>query len=293
MRAVILIVVALLSGCAARPSDVEVPSPVTLSDTVQFDLDSVRTGRTHRLLVSIPPTAAPARGHPVIYLLDGNSHFASMERLVRTLPRLAKGFGVEVDVPIIVGLSHPGDEDAIRQARGEDYTPPGADRFLDFLKEELEPELAKRLPIDRSRTALMGHSYGGLLVVHALFTRPESFETFVAGSPSIWWNDRHVLQGQKAFLERKANARVLVTVGGLEQTPRQSAGERGHAVVERRMVDHARALAEDLEASDPRGELLEVLFVEFPSEDHYSAWLPMLSRGLLFFSAPALLPPAH
>ncbi len=298
-------------GGATRPQPEPELRPVTLPDTFEFDLDSLHTGRTHRMYVSVPEGPAPVAGRPVLFLLDGGSHFASLDRLARTLPRLSRGLGVAADAPIIVGLTYPGDGDAVNQARGEDYTPPareladtgdryskkqgGADRFLDFVKRELEPTLAERLPIDRTRTALMGHSYGGLLVLHALFTRPDAFHTFVAGSPSIWWNGRHVLNGLEPFRARfpdlKMKPRVLIAVGSLEQTPRKSAGERGGAVVERRMVDNAREVAEALSVrGDEHG--LEVLFVEFPGEDHYSAWLPLMNRGLLFFVAPALLPGA-
>lgn len=306
----------LTASCASGPVPRAAPvarvdgAPVTLQDTFQFDLDSTHTGRTHRLYVAVPEGPAPAAGHPVIYLLDGGAHFPTLERLTRVLPRLARGFGVAAATPVIVGLTYPGDQAHNDQARGEDYTPPasnlsntgdrfskkqgGAERFLDFLKKELEPALASRLPIDGSRTALMGHSYGGLLVLHAFFTRPTSFDTFIAGSPSIWWNDRYVLTEKKAFLERFARtpvkARVLLTVGGLEQKPRKSEGTRGMFAAERRMVDNARELAVELEAMG--GGDFAVQYLEFPGDDHYSAWLPMLSRGLLFFSAPSLIPGA-
>ncbi|WP_255207684.1 MULTISPECIES: alpha/beta hydrolase [unclassified Myxococcus] len=306
----------LTASCSARPVPRATPvarvdgTPVTLPDTFQFELDSTHTGRTHRVYVAVPEGAAPAAGHPVIYLLDGGAHFPTLERLTRVLPRLARGFGVAAVTPVIVGLTYSGAPAHHDQARGEDYTPPapnlsdtgdrsskkqgGADRFLDFLKKELEPALASRLSVDGSRTALMGHSYGGLLVLHALFTRPTSFDTFIAGSPSIWWNDRYVLTEKKAFLARYARtpvkARVLLTVGGLEQKPRKSAGARGMFAAERRMVDNARELAAELAAMG--GGDFEVQYLEFPGDDHYSAWLPMLNRGLLFFSAPSLLPGA-
>ncbi|WP_253816324.1 hypothetical protein [Myxococcus xanthus] len=45
-------------------------------------------------------------------------------------------------------------------------------------------------------------------MLHAFFTRPTSFDTFIAGSPSIWWNDRYVLTEKTAFLERFARTPV-------------------------------------------------------------------------------------
>ncbi len=319
MRIHLFLAVGLLTAsCATGPAPRGAPAapvartdwaPLTLPGAFQFDFDSASTGRTHRVYVAVPEGPAPAAGHPVIYLLDGGEHFPTLDRLTRALPKLARGFGVAAATPVIVGLTYPGDPAHNEQARGEDYTPPapdlsntgdrfsrkqgGADRFLDFLKQELEPALASRLPLDTSRTALMGHSYGGLLVLHALFTRPTAFDTFIAGSPSIWWNDRYVLTEEKAFLARSARApvkaRVLLTVGGLEQKPRKSAGARGMLAAERRMVDNTRELARELAEM---GGGFEVRYMELVGDDHYSAWLPMLNRGLLFFSAPSLLPGA-
>ncbi|MFP2956355.1 alpha/beta hydrolase [Myxococcus sp. 1LA] len=316
MRILVLAAAGLLTAsCSTVPVPRAAPvartegAPVTLQNTFQFDLASTHTGRTHRMFVSVPEGPAPAAGHPVIYLLDGEAHFPTLDRLIRALPKLAKGFGVAAETPVIVGLTYAGDAASSAQARGEDYTPPapdvsntgdrfskkqgGADRFLDFVKKELEPALAAKLPMDGSRTALMGHSYGGLLVLHALFTRPTAFHSFVAGSPSIWWNDRYVLTEKQAFLEQASRtpvkARVLLTVGGLEQTPRKSEGARGMFAAQRRMVDNARELAAELSAT---GGDFKVQYLEFPGEDHYGSWLPLLNRGLQFFSAPALLPGA-
>jgi predicted alpha/beta superfamily hydrolase len=50
------------------------------------------------------------------------------------------------------------------------------------------PEIAQRLPADGGRATLAGHSLGGLFTLHAFFSRTDLFSTWVAGSPSIWWN---------------------------------------------------------------------------------------------------------
>lgn len=62
----------------------------------------------------------------------------------------------------------------------------GLDDFLEMIEREVKPRVAEIAPIDTSKKALFGHSLGGLAVLHALFTRPERYDSFIAASPSIW-----------------------------------------------------------------------------------------------------------
>ena len=40
-----------------------------------------------------------------------------------------------------------------------------------------------------SNLLLIGHSFGGLFAIHALIERPDSFDAYIAISPSLWWAD--------------------------------------------------------------------------------------------------------
>ncbi|MBF3166256.1 ferric enterobactin esterase PfeE, partial [Pseudomonas aeruginosa] len=73
----------------------------------------------------------------------------------------------------------------------------GADAFLDLLRDGMRPAVAAQAPLDTARQTLWGHSYGGLLVLHALFTRPGEFARYAAASPSLWWRDGAIL-GERA-----------------------------------------------------------------------------------------------
>src|SRR3546814_1184451 len=52
----------------------------------------------------------------------------------------------------------------------------GASAFLDFLQRSVMPVIEARWHIDRRRETLVGHSFGGLLGVHAWLTRPALFD---------------------------------------------------------------------------------------------------------------------
>lgn len=269
--------------------------PAGLPQAQQLDLPSHRTGQRYRIFISVPETAAPAAGHPVLYVLDGNAAFPSIALMARTVARRSEVTGLHA--PVVIGIGYASGEDFDSAARARDYTPSangkaasgegGADHFLDFIEQELKPLIQATAPIDVQRQALFGHSYGGLLTLHALFTRPTAFQTYVAASPSIWFADHYLLSELKALsAPRQHKARLLLTVGELEQSAappsaRQPGRSAGRA--ERRMVDDARNLAVQLEAQQQALGLERVRFIALAHENHGSALFPALSRGLEFF----------
>lgn len=267
----------------------------TLPLARQHDLTSAITGQHYRIFVAVPPGAAPAAGHPVLYALDGNATFP-------TLTLMARSAGVRSRVtgqtpPVIVGIGYAGDQ-PYSSARGRDYTPPtgkagpategGADLFLDFIEKELKPLVATLAPLDPARQALYGHSYGGLCTLHALFTRPAMFQTYLAASPSIWYGERAVLAGMEGFAKRLASLpskpSLMLAVGELEQPAANGAALEGRQAIaaRRRMVDEARELAERLQADQT---LARVRFHLLAHENHGSAMFPAMARGLEFFLA--------
>ncbi len=59
----------------------------------------------------------------------------------------------------------------------------GADNFLKFIETELMPEIEKRYRVTPYKM-LAGHSLGGLFAVHAMVTKPDLFNSYIAVSPA-------------------------------------------------------------------------------------------------------------
>jgi predicted alpha/beta superfamily hydrolase len=63
-------------------------------------------------------------------------------------------------------------------------------------------------------------SLGGLAVVRALFTEPTAYRSFIADSPSLWYDGGSVLDGEKQFAADVTSGRiaprVLIAVGARE-----------------------------------------------------------------------------
>jgi predicted alpha/beta superfamily hydrolase len=169
----------------------------------------------------------------------------------------------------------------------------GNDAFLSFLVDELKPAIAKAVDVDPSRQALFGHSLGGLFVLHTLFVRSDAFDTYIAGSPSIWWAKRAILgevAGFKAAQQRtKVHRRLLITVGELEAIASPEEIRLGAALKindpmklmsEAKQVVNSAELATSLASLASSG--LEVRRAAFPEETHNSVIPAYLARGARF-----------
>lgn len=188
-----------------------------IPSTEHFILRSGQNGRDYRIFVSVPPDVPPEQGYPVLYTLDANAIFGSLAEAMRLMGRRPHG----VEPMVIVGIGYDDEGPMVTRERFLDYTDPanlekmpqrpdgspwpetgGAEAFTAFIEHELKPRIEALLPIDRQRQALFGHSLGGYFALRTLFRTPEAYQTFIAGSPSIWWNGRMLYDWLPSFIER-------------------------------------------------------------------------------------------
>lgn len=295
MQKIILGLIALLLPVALVHGGQQDSHSVALTGSEWRDIPSFHTKDMHRIFIHRPDAPAPKNGFPVVYVLDGNAYFPLVVQVSRLLAVRPEATGV---VPVIVvGIGYPGASLHDSQRRAHDYTPVatepsatatgGADAFLRFITDELQPALAREFPIDPHNQTLLGHSYGGLFVVHTLLNRPAAFQNYIAISPSIWFADRAVLKSEAGLSDRIGQPsqplRVFLSAGEYEQTldpARPMPPERADKLRQNRMIDNARELASHLSALP--GSPLRVQFAEYPSENHASIVPVSLPRALAF-----------
>lgn len=218
-----------LPGHAQQAAATNAPA-YALPSTRMWEMTSAG-GEAYRIFLSFPKGEAPAEGYPVLYVLDGNASFASFAETRRLLEYYKLGNA------LIVGVGYPGD-DAYNPRRTADFLYPvptpqgvlapsprnsadnnGRDRFLDFLTGALRTEIGKRFRIDPGRQSLFGHSFGGLFALHALYARPDAFQSIVVASPSLGWNTQEMLREERDFAaglrsgKTARMSRVMVVVG--------------------------------------------------------------------------------
>jgi predicted alpha/beta superfamily hydrolase len=273
----------------------------------QFELPHPGGNGSFKISVSRVANAPEGAEVPVLFMLDADIGFA----LAAEIARLRGTMGA-LPTAMVVGIGYGADFAEFAKLRTADLTPPlseagrqalggmtsfigendgGAEAFLAFLVETLKPEIARRYP-DASATdhILCGHSLGGLFTAYALLTRPDAFATFLAGSPSLWWDGFAILGRLPAFAGRLAGLesqpRVLVSVGGKEQDPPakvppglgMSLADVQAMVAASRMVDAVPEFAAALREAG----LADVAHHIFDGEDHGSVVPAALMRGLCF-----------
>jgi predicted alpha/beta superfamily hydrolase len=203
----------LLGGVTAAQAE-----PVALDGTEQWTMKSAG-GLEYRIMISLPEGDVPSSGgYPVIYLLDGNAYFPAFHAAKRAQPRLRGSILVAIGYPSTTPL------DFVRRAFDlsppapqERNTPPqgGQDLFLDFIETRLMPKVSQQFKVDQDQRSLVGHSFGGMLGVYALFTRPSLFQHVVAISPSLWWRDQYLLEPERAFTKRALAGQLDLTQNSL------------------------------------------------------------------------------
>jgi predicted alpha/beta superfamily hydrolase len=290
----------------------------------RIDFVSGVNGRPYSVSLALPLVNRGDKSFPVLYVLDGNYYFASVVEAARAnwnAPQLAVvGIGYPDESPFInrvlarhaplpeylAGLSPwlaacaleriydltlPASEAVLTDQRvGGLFAPRtrdvgGLDDFLTVLESEVKTRVASVVQVDAANQAIFGHSLGGLAVLRALFSNPNGFRTFIAASPSIWWNNLAVLAKERAFstlvCDGSARPRVLITMGGdedLEQTlPPEfgvDTGEAARALRRRRMVENARELTLRLQQLPGTRPYQVADYLLFPHVGHgLSPWL--------------------
>ena len=227
-------------------------------------LNSAVLGEERTILVRVPNGYETNKlRYPVLYMTDGNAHIGHTGSTVEFLARNGR-----MSEMIVVGI--------VNTDRTRDLSPThvkttvggggtalqfptsgGGDKFLKFIETELIPEIEKRYRTHPYRI-LAGHSLGGLFAIHAMISRPELFNSYVAVSPALQWDNQVVVKRTEDFLKaRKEWDGMLFMALGHEPGP---------------IEDGFYQLKQILEKNQVKGFEWEAQV--FDSEDHGSVVMP-------------------
>jgi hypothetical protein len=258
----VLLTLLLLTSIAASAQ-----APIIYEAPERLVIKSQVLGEERVVLVR-PPAAytSSTERFPVLYITDGDSHIQHTSGTVSFLARNGR-----MPEMIVVGITNtdrtrdltltrvdqPGNPNASFPTSG------GADKFLKFIETELIPLVESKYRTQPYRV-LAGHSLGGLFAVNTMVTRPELFNSYIAVSPSLQWDNFVLLGRVKEFFEaRKELNRTLFTSLGNEP------GDIGDAFVRFREL---------LSKQQLKGFVWEA--VRYEDEDHGSVVLRSHYAGL-------------
>ncbi|MBU2972342.1 hypothetical protein KO527_23685 [Pseudoalteromonas sp. C2R02] len=144
----------------------------------RFIIKSTILNEERQLLIHLPDDYNKSdKSYPVIFVLDGNSHFRHATVATNILEQQNR-----MPQSIIVAIPNN------QGTRGRDL---GAqkDIFLKFISDEVIPYTNKNYRTSNHKT-IFGHSMAGAFVIKALASKPDLFENYIAASPYMFPNDK-------------------------------------------------------------------------------------------------------
>lgn len=142
--------------------------------------------------------------YPVVYLLDGQDTFVPFIGMLKQysenndqkiLPEM-----IVIGIPNIDNNSRMMDFSPTTDGKPERFG--GGNKFLQFMKDELFPLVENSYSGSKHRT-IVGHSFGGLVVMNALSNHSEMFDNYLMIDGSLYFDNELFLKNKKYSLENK------------------------------------------------------------------------------------------
>jgi len=181
-----------------------------------FTIKSTVLGEDRIVLVRTPVGYETNKvSYPVLYMTDGDGHMGHTASTVEFLTQNGR-----ISDLIVVGVTNTDRTRDLTPAKSTDKdlggnlrfpTSGGADNFLKFFETELIPEVEKQFRVQPYRI-FAGHSLGGLFAIHAMITKPGLFNSYVAVSPSLQWENSEALKRAETFLKNQKELKVTLFV---------------------------------------------------------------------------------
>jgi uncharacterized protein len=185
----------------------------------RLTLRSAVLGEDRNVLVRTPAGYETNKlSYPVLYMTDGDAHMGHTSSSIEFLFQNGR-----IPDLIVVGVTNTDrtrdltpSKSTTKNATGQVQFPTsgGADNFLKFFETELIPEIEKQYRVQPYRI-LAGHSFGGLFAIHAMISKPGVFNSYIAVSPSLQWENGEELKRAEDFFKNQKEMRntLFVSIG--------------------------------------------------------------------------------
>lgn len=138
--------------------------------------------------------------YPVLYVLDGASHFLSVSGLINELAETSNSYTFPKMIVVFINNTKRTRDLTPYAITSSDILPKeslkwtgGAEDFTACIQNEIIPHIASRYPVTPYR-ALIGHSLGGIFALNVLAKHKEIFDDYLVIDPSTWYDDRKFSQ---------------------------------------------------------------------------------------------------
>lgn len=196
-----------------------VAEPIVIGESLRFYSDVLQEERPLKVYLPDSYNSAGQAHYPVLYVLDGETHF---KKAVGTVDWLAYNGNAGSTIPehIIIAV----DNTAGNRSRDLSPTPNQNGRnekFIQFLTAELTPYVDEKFRTHPFRV-LSGHSASGEFVIQMLMEKSNFFGGYIAASPGFSDQPGSLLGEIKTSLDQWEGVAFLYTTLGDEPRRRQA-----------------------------------------------------------------------
>lgn len=191
-----------------------------LGSVEEKTLNSKFVEEKYDISIYLPPSYHHSdKIYPVLILTDAFHGFGIAKNSTDLLI-----FGKEIPEIIIVGIGFKAKNTVeYVKKRARDFTTVsvegfstfgGANKFYDFITNELFPFLENNYRINLNDKALSGFSFGGQFAIYVLLEHTTDFNRYIIGSPSIWWDKKLINTAKNKIIDIKENNLIIYTFMG-------------------------------------------------------------------------------
>lgn len=248
LRKTCLIFLGLLSSgvsqtCFAEDTSKLNPRSFPTSNTQSFSYRSDSMNRVYDISIGLPHgyNQDQNKEYPALIVTDGNRVFPILHGI---FSGIAAAQPETIDQPIVISVGAPFEEgeQAYGRRRLYEFSPPdwemtdqfgliikdlcentyrlstnecvgGAPRFLEFITNELLPDLQTEFRIDQDDLGLFGVSAGGFFTTWVMFQDNSPFSRYLISSPAMAYGDGELFRLEAGYAETHDDLPVGVYFG--------------------------------------------------------------------------------
>ena len=274
-------------------------TPWPLRNSEGFVFHSKHVGDSLAVGVWQPPELfmqmIQAAGKPLdlVYLVDGSFALGQAAGIAGLQyadalkpgfpPLLLVGIDYLVDKPNARTRDYTHTDLAVKLTPGEttpENTIGGADSFLRFLEEELDPMIRSKYNVTHEPAGILGDSYGGTFTFHAFRRQSKLFNKYFLGSPGLFTTGVDYLGEIAQLLEGELvhDTRMYLTFGGMEMNG-------GYPTYEDMGRNYNKLVSILTKANNPQLEFLSKIYA---NHTHTTIVVPAYNDAMLYLYGPHL-----
>lgn len=178
----------------------------------KYDFFSTFLNQNREISISVPTSYYNSKfakaNYPVVYVLDAETNFNFVTTAVE---KFSSGYYPTLPEMIVVGIkSEDRYQDFTASYNASNPTSGKSDKFTQFLQNEVIPFINKNYRTTNYKI-IIGHSLTGVYVLDLMLKQPNSFNSYIAHDPSIWWNELQFLKDVAANTNNLSDARIFIS----------------------------------------------------------------------------------